>query len=503
MQTNFLIIGSGISGLNFALHAAKKGQVILITKKNLIDSNTNFAQGGIAAVLDKTDNVEAHIKDTLEAGAYHNKKRAVRFMVENSRDAIYRLIELGVKFEKNHDKLLLTKEGGHHKKRIAYVGDYTGQEIENTLVKRVKEHLNITIFENTFALKLLTKRKTCYGTQVIRRNKIENIFADQTILATGGIGQLFSQTTNPQIATGDGIAMALEAGCRVKDMEFIQFHPSALAKPTTPLFLISETVRGEGARLVNSKGKRFMKGRHPLAELAPRSIVAQEINKELASGPVYLDITHRKRDFLKKRFPKIYARLKKYKIDMAKDLIPITPAAHYLCGGIITDLHGRTNVKNLFAFGESTYTGVHGANRLASNSLLEALIFSNQIAKKLKSQKALKILTISRTKISHKQSKETIKAKSLKKEIKSLMWEYAGIIRNRKKIKKIAIPHLKKIATQLEQIICTQTSRSAQTTKNPRTNQQIAETYNMATVALTILKAARSRRRSLGCHFLG
>ncbi|MFH1284937.1 MAG: L-aspartate oxidase [Candidatus Peregrinibacteria bacterium] len=488
MHTNFLIIGSGISGLNFALHAAKKGKVILVTKKKIIDSNTNYAQGGIAAVLDKTDNIEKHIKDTLEAGDYHNNKKAVRFMVENSKEAIFRLIDLGVEFEKEKGALKLTREGGHHMRRIAYVGDHTGQEIEKILVKRVKEHLNIEILENAFALNLITKGKTCYGAQIIRKNKIDNIFADQTILATGGLGQIFSNTTNPAIATGDGIAMAVKAGCKTKDLEFIQFHPSALAKKTSPRFLISETVRGEGAKLINSKGKRFMTDRHPLKELAPRSIVAKEIFEELKSGPVYLDISHKSRDFLKKRFPKIYAKLKSYGIDMEKDKIPITPAAHYLCGGLITDLSGRTNIKNLFAFGETTCTGVHGANRLASNSLLEALVFSNQIVKKLKPQKKLKVLTIDLPNLSRPDSKETSLAKTLRREIQNLMWTHAGIIRNRKKLEKEAIPKLKKILQELSQI--------------PTTNKDIAETRNLAQVSLLILKSAYKRRKTLGCHYV-
>ncbi|MFH1533382.1 MAG: L-aspartate oxidase [Nitrospirota bacterium] len=488
MQTNFLVIGSGISGLNFALHAAKKGKVILVTKKKLIDSNTNFAQGGIAAVLDKTDDVEKHIKDTLEAGNYHNDKKAVRFMVENSAQAIYRLIDLGVAFEKEKGNLKLTREGGHNKRRIAYVGDYTGQEIERILVKRVKEHLNIKIIENCFALKLITHKHTCYGAQIIYRNQIDNIFADQTVLATGGIGQIYSNTTNPAIATGDGIAMAIEAGCKAQDMEFIQFHPTALNKRITPRFLISETVRGEGAKLLNSKGERFMTKRHKLRDLAPRSIVAKEIYKELESGPVYLDISHKDRKFLKKRFPKIYAKLKSYKIDMARDPIPVTPAAHYLCGGIKTDLSGRTKIKNLFAFGEVTKTGVHGANRLASNSLLEALVFSNQIVKKLKPSKKLKIITVDRPQLLPKTSKETFLAKTLRKEIKKIMWKYAGIVRDRKLIKKEAIPALKEIISQLNRV--------------RETNQTIAETSNMANTGLLILKAASKRRRTLGCHFV-
>lgn len=409
-------------------------------------------------------------------------------MVENSAEAIYRLIDLGVAFERYNNKLKLAKEGGHNKRRIAYVGDYTGQEIERILVERVKEHLNIKIIENCFALKLITHRKTCYGAQVIHRKQIDNIFADQTILATGGIGQIYSNTTNPSIATGDGIAMAVNAGCKAQDMEFIQFHPTALNKQITPRFLISETVRGEGAKLLNSKGERFMTKRHKLKDLAPRSIVAKEIYKELDKGPVYLDISHKDRKFLKKRFPKIYAKLKSYKIDMAKDLIPVTPAAHYLCGGIKTDLNGRTKIKNLFAFGEVTRTGVHGANRLASNSLLEALVFSNQIIKKLKPNKKLKIITIDRPHLSPKTSKESLLAKRLRKKVQKIMWKYAGIVRDRKLIKKEGLPAIKQIVAELSEI--------------STTNQIIAETTNLAQTAILILTAAKKRRRTLGCHFV-
>jgi len=488
MQTNFLVIGSGISGLNFALHAAKKGKVTLVTKKKIIDSNTNYAQGGIAAVLDKTDNAEAHIKDTLETGAFHNSKKAVRFMIENSADAIYRLIDLGVEFEKERGNLKLTQEGGHHKRRIAYVGDYTGKEIERILVKRIKEHLNIEILEDTFAFNLITKRKTCYGAQVLREDKVINIFADQTILATGGIGELYKNTTNPSIATADGISMAISAGCKAKDLEFIQFHPTALAKKISPKFLISETVRGEGAKLVNSKKERFMKNRHPLKDLASRDIVAREIYKELEDGPVYIDATHKKPEFLKKRFPQIFKRLKSYGYNMSKDLIPVTPAAHYLCGGIKTDLHGKTSIKNLFAFGEVTCTGVHGANRLASNSLLEALVFSNQIVKQLKHQKLPKNLKPTKPRIAKTTSPLTKKAEKLKQQIQKLMWQYAGIVRNRKLIKKEALPKMKKILQEINSM--------------KSTNQIITETSNMAKVAFLILKAAQKRRKSLGCHFV-
>jgi len=480
MQSNFLVIGSGISGLNFALHAAKKGEVIIVTKKKIIDSNTNYAQGGIAAVLDKTDDYKKHVEDTLKAGSYHNDKKAVEFMVKHSPSAIYRLIDLGVEFENEKGELKLTREGGHHQKRIAYVGDYTGKAIEKILVKRIKEHPNITVLENAFALDLISKNKICYGCQIIKTNEIQNIFADQTIIATGGLGQIYSNTTNPKIATGDGIAIGLRAGCKVENMEFIQFHPTAFAKKTSPRFLISETVRGEGAKILNHKKERVMKGKHPLEDLAPRDIVAREIYRELKNGPVYLDIRHKSERFLEKRFPQIFAKLKKYGYNMSENLIPITPAAHYQCGGIVTDLKGQTGVKNLFAFGEVTCTGVHGANRLASNSLLEALVFSNQISENLKISTNNKQIIAKKQKLSSEKINYKIK-------IQKIMWGYAGIIRNPNKIKNKAIPKLEKISAELKKI--------------EGTNQELAETRNMITSSLEILKAAAKRKKSLGCHF--
>lgn len=479
METNFLVIGSGISGLNFALNAAKKGKVTIITKKKLIDSNTNFAQGGIAAVLDKTDNESAHIEDTLKAGSNHNKKNAVKFMIKNSAQAIYHLIDLGVEFEKENGELMLTKEGGHNNKRIAYVGDYTGKEIEHILIKRVKQHPNITIFENTFALDLIITKNKCYGCTTIKRNKIIDIYADQTVIATGGVGQLFKYTTNPIIATGDGIAMGIRAGIKTKDIEFIQFHPTALDKNISPKFLISETVRGEGAKLINEKGESFMDKIHEQKQLAPRDIVAREIFKQLKTGKVYLDIRHKKKEYLIKRFPQIYAKLKQYGFKMEQDLIPITPAAHYICGGLVTDLHGKTKIKNLFAFGEVSYTGVHGANRLASNSLLEALVFSNQILKNLKPTKE-------KNKIATKKYKLTT-TKFSNSKIKEIMWNYCGIIRDIKEIKKIAIPKIQNIIKELNEI--------------EGTNQNLAESRNMAQVGLKILITASKRRKSIGCHF--
>ncbi len=483
LKTNFLIIGSGIAGLNFALNASKKGKVIIITKKKLIDSNTNFAQGGIAAVLNKTDNFNQHIKDTLKTGSFHNNRKSVEFMVKNGPKAIKKLINLGIQFEKSKNQLKFTQEGGHKNKRIIYIGDHTGQEIEKTLIQKIKNNPNIDIYENTFALDLITKNKICYGSFMINKNKISTIYANQTILATGGIGELYKYTTNPLIATGDGIAMAKRAKCKIKDMEFIQFHPTAFAKKLSPMFLISETVRGEGGILINNKKERFMKDIHPLKDLAPRDIIAKEIYKQSKTGKVYLDISHKKENFIKKRFPHIYKTLKKYNYDLTKQKIPVTPATHYLCGGICTNLNGESSIKNLFSFGETAQTGVHGANRLASNSLLEALVFSNQIIKNLE-KKEIKSIKLNK-KFIYKKNKKTLTP--IKKTIKEIMWEYGGINRDIKKIKKYGIPKLEKIHEKLKKI--------------KYTNEEITEVKNMIEVGLLILKSASKRKKSLGCHF--
>jgi L-aspartate oxidase len=489
METDFLVIGSGISGLNFALNAAKKGKVLIVTKKKVVDTNTNYAQGGIAAVLSKSDEVEKHIEDTMKAGGYHNDEAAVRFMVEHSADAIYHLIDLGVHFDKENGRLKLGKEGGHGMRRIAHVGDYTGKEIERILVKRIKEHPNITVLENTFALELLVKNKICYGLQVILKKKIINISANQTIITTGGIGQLYSSTTNPRVSTGDGIAMGIRAGCKTKDLEFIQFHPTAFAKKLFPRFLISEAVRGEGAVIINEDGERVMKGKHPQEDLAPRDIVAREIYKEMEKGgKSFIDIRKKSKKYLQNRFPQIYQKLQTHGYKMEKDLIPITPAAHYICGGIKVNRNGKTGIKNLFAFGEVTCTGVHGANRLASNSLLEALVFSNQITLKLNSKSNPKSPKFSSQKFESLKSEKTKDARKLRLQIQKLMWKYAGIVREPGEIKERAIPHLEKIIKKLK--------------KTKTTNQQIAETINMAEVGLGILKSAAKRKNSLGCHFL-
>lgn len=450
-QTDFLVIGSGIAGLNFALNASKIGKVIVITKKTLQKSNTWYAQGGIAAVLSEIDNFEKHIKDTMKAGHYKNNRKAVEFLVKNAPKAIEKLLELGVKFDlkkniskqiskniSNLNNLELGREGGHSENRIVHVGDLTGQAIEKILVKKLKEKAkkkeNIEFYENCFAIDLiLEKNLKCLGVEAILKNlnsskdqqKEQNIIflAEKTILCTGGSGQVFQTTTNPTIATGDGLAMAIRAGAKIQDLEHYQFHPTALdIKKENPLFLISEAVRGEGAILVNQKGERFMKNQHPQKDLAPRDIVTQAIIDQQSQGnKVFLKFKENQftKKELQKRFPQIFKKLQEYKIDLSKDLIPVTPAAHYQCGGIKTNLKGETSIKNLYAFGEVACTGVHGANRLASNSLLEALVFSNEILKtfnKFKNSQnfSSKISTKSKINSQTKKIKETQKNKTTK-----------------------------------------------------------------------------------------
>ncbi|MBI2453820.1 L-aspartate oxidase [Candidatus Peregrinibacteria bacterium] len=487
-----IVIGSGIAGLNFALRAAEKWKrILVVTKKKAAESGTNFAQGGIAAVLSKVDNFDRHVRDTLVAGCFHNNRRAVSYMVRHGPEAIQRLLEFGVPFTTKDGKMLLTREGGHSKRRIAFVSDYTGQAIEKTLVARLRRNPRISLWEDTFAADLLVSNGSCYGVRVLHREgrrsfRFHNVSANATALATGGIGQLFSNTTNPSISTGDGLAMAGRAGLAFRDLEFIQFHPTALNMPHRPRFLISEAVRGEGAYIKNSRGERFMVGRHPLAELAPRDIVSRAIFQELKNGPVFLDLRHIKKEVTETRFPVIFRTLRSYGVDMSRDLIPIAPAAHYLCGGARINLKGETGVKNLFAFGETAWTGVHGANRLASNSLLEALVFSRRILE----------ADISSPSVSHRfplprwqaaSFSEQKKIASFKKELRKIMWDDVGIVRTADGLKRAmsGIERIKKESRDLAAV-----------------NVESLELHNMLTAAELIVEAASRRKKSLGCHFM-
>lgn len=488
MTTDILIIGSGIAGLNFALSAAKKYDVTIVTKKEAVDSNTNHAQGGIAAVLDAADKTEKHIQDTLIAGCFHNDKKAVRFMVEHGAEAIQKLLTYGVGFATDDQgKLLLTREGGHSARRIAFVGDYTGQEIEAALIKKVRANPRIRLLEHTMALDLIMNQQQCLGATVLWTNHIEEIWSRATILATGGLGRIYAHTTNPEISTGDGIAMAVRASSKIKfkDLEFVQFHPTALNIPGKPQFLLSEALRGEGALLKNHNNERFMVEQHKLAELAPRDIVARAIYAEEKKGPVYLDMRHLKGHKLALRFPKIAHKLAEYGLDLEKNLIPISPAAHYSCGGIKVNLHGETGVKGLYAFGEVACTGVHGANRLASNSLLEALVFSEQILKKLPTMAPQQKIRKKPITITPENQILTKKCTQLQNNIQKIMWEHVGIIRTQKGLQ-TAITAL----SQLEK-------------KIPKgMNRPIITTHNMLKTGKEVARAALARKKSIGAHMM-
>ena len=496
MKTDFLVIGSGLSGLWFSLNASKYGKCIITTKDAVSESNTKYAQGGIAAVFGENDNFESHIQDTLIAGAGLCNEKNVKIMVENGPAEIKRLVSYGVNFDRNNGELELGREGAHSSRRILHHKDATGDEIENKLVRAIKSSKNVSIKEKTILIRLLVKDKKCYGALFldIRKNSLFAVEAKCVVLATGGIGQAYKCTTNPKVATGDGIAAAFRAGAEIENMEFVQFHPTALNVESDVKFLISEALRGEGAFIVNSKDQRFV--RHNLKELAPRDILAREIFNEMKYGKVYLDIFHRDKEFIKSRFPSIYSRCLEFGIDITRDKIPITPAAHFLCGGIKTDSYGQTSIKNLFAIGECACTGVHGANRLASNSLLECLVFSSRAARKAKESKnkPLKQLNNNSNKIFYpiiklnkKEEKELI---ILQGKLKNLMWCKVGIIRTKSGLKSA----LQEIDS-LEKLIKNNYKNNA--------SKIILETKNILAVAKLIVKSSLKRGESVGCFYLG
>jgi len=488
--TDFIVIGSGIAGLNFALKASKFGHVTIITKKEIAESNTNYAQGGIAAVLEKTDSKANHIEDTMKAGAFYNNKEAVEIMVNEGPELVLELAELGVNFQKKESgNIKLTREGGHSNRRIAFSGDTTGAEIEKVLVKKIKNDTNIDVLEHTFVSELINKDNTVIGVTYFDEHTFEakNIFAKATILASGGAGQIYyPHTTNPEISTGDGIAMGLKVGCSTKDMEFIQFHPTALFKKGLPTFLLSESLRGEGAKLVNSTGKRFMHKYDERLELSPRDIVARAIVSEEENGPVYLDMRDFDMEKFQTHFKKIYETLTNYGMDPKKELIHISPSAHYTIGGIKVDMYGYTGVNRLFAFGEVACTGVHGANRLGSNSLLEGLVFSNRVIKKLPNILKNKVITTS-TKNTLSHNCNIAEIRNIRDSLTITMWKYVGIIKNIDDLK-FALKKIQNLKENIERYKCL--------------SKIYFETNNMILVSLEVIKSAIKRKKSLGAHFL-
>lgn len=435
--TDYLVIGSGIAGLYSALQASKFGQVILLTKKKLADSNTEHAQGGIAAAIDEDDSPELHSEDTVVAGAGLCDLEAVDILVNEGPDRVMELLEMGANFDREGNSIALTREAAHSRPRILHAhGDATGGEIHSTLVREVHREKLVEIREDHFVVDLLTYQNRCLGALALdKEGRLVAYLAKVVILATGGAGQLFKNTTNPDVATGDGIAIAYRAGAQLMDLEFVQFHPTALVIEGVPPFLVSEAVRGEGAYLRNRDGERFMPAYHDLAELAPRDVVARAIITEMGktqSERVYLDLSHLPAEKIRKRFPTITAMCKKFGLDIAKDPIPIAPSAHYMMGGVRTNHYGETNIQGLFACGEVACQGVHGANRLASNSLLDGLVFGHRIIQRSKKVTTAPLLNLDLTalKYTHLEQPEQVDINQLRCEIQEVMWEKVGISRS-------------------------------------------------------------------------
>ncbi|WP_309122862.1 L-aspartate oxidase [Paenibacillus sp.] len=492
VETDVIVIGSGIAGLYTALKAADaKQRVMMIAKKSLLESNTRYAQGGIAAVISDEDSPLYHRQDTLIAGAGLCTSAAVDVLVHEGPDGVQELIRFGTQFDREDGgEYALTMEGAHSQRRILHAqGDATGAEIVRALAAETRRNERIEVWDDHFCLDLVTDQGECCGVVVERPFGGERVFvmAKATVLCTGGAGQLYRYTTNPEIATGDGIAMAFRAGAYVQDVEFVQFHPTALTYPGAPRFLISEAVRGEGAVLRNIRGERFMERYHPQLELAPRDVVARAIVSEIdktKSTFVYLDLTHESQDVVKARFPTIYEFCLRYGLDLSSDWIPVAPAAHYMMGGVKTDLHGETNVRRLFACGEVSSTGVHGANRLASNSLSEAIVFGRRIVERIRALPPLERdpefhVVLGRTDA----STQPVVERRLK--LQKLMLRYAGLVRNEKGLKK-GLEELRKQSS----LFMTKLSGREQ-----------FEYANLLTLALLTVLAALRREESRGAHY--
>jgi L-aspartate oxidase len=507
---DYLVLGSGIAGLSFALKVADRGRVAVITKKRSAESNTNYAQGGIAAVMSKEDSFDLHVQDTLEAGAGLCRESVVRTVVEEGPARIAELIEHGMQLSQREvpgsggqREIDLGREGGHRKRRIVHAKDMTGREAERALLAAVARRPSIEILENHLVIDLITSRKLgqtgptrCYGVYVLDRSNgsVQTFMAPVTVLATGGCGKVYLYTTNPDIATGDGVAMAYRAGAPVANMEFVQFHPTCLYHPLAKSFLISEAVRGEGGILKTMDGQEFMERYHPQKSLAPRDVVARAIDTEMkrtGADHVCLDITHKPAPFTMERFPNIYGTCLSYGIDITKHPIPVVPAAHYQCGGVLTDVEGQTGIEGLLAIGEVACTGLHGANRLASNSLLEALVFAHRAAERVRAHPPAAVdmpLPVWESGQATNADEMVVVAHNWD-EIRRLMWDYVGIVRTDKRLRRA----LKRIANLQEEI--------QEYYWDFLVTSDLLELRNIATVAELIVKCALQRPESRGLHY--
>ncbi len=506
-QFDYVVIGSGIAGLSFALRAASHGSVALITKSSKGESNTAYAQGGIASVTSPEDTFELHVRDTLESGAGLCQEEVVRDIVADGPARIQELIGLGVHFDERARssgaaELDLGREGGHSKRRILHARDVTGREIERALLANLEHHPSITLFEKHMAVDLITRARLGFaaedrvaGVYVLNETSGEVLTfrTDRVILATGGCGKVYLYTTNPSIATGDGVAMAWRAGAKIANMEFIQFHPTCLYHPEARSFLISEAVRGEGARLVDQHGRPFMERYSARRELDSRDIVARAIDTEMkrtGARCVYLDITHQPAEFVRERFPNIYETCLAYGIDITRQPIPVVPAAHYQCGGVLTDVQGATSLPGLFAIGEVGCTGLHGANRLASNSLLEAVVLAHRCADKAALQPAP--LPLSElppwTSGEAQDVDELVVIYHTWDEIRRLMWDYVGIVRTTKRLQRAA-SRLRNLEREIQEYYW-----------NFKVTTDLLELRNLCTVAALIVDSALIRKESRGLH---
>ncbi len=515
VQSEFLVIGSGVAGLNFALRAAEVGRVAVVTKKAAMESNTNLAQGGIAAVLDADDSYDLHVRDTLASGAGLCRREVVELVVREGPARIRELVARGVAFSgdpRGSGGYDLGREGGHSRNRIVHTADMTGREVERALLEKARNHPQITFYENHIAIDLITystrmKRglvtttheEHCCGAYVLDRaaKRVKTFGARIVLLATGGAGKVYLYTSNPDIATGDGIAMAYRAGATVANLEFVQFHPTCLYHPEAKNFLISEAVRGEGGTLRDARGRVFMSDYDSARDLACRDVVARAIDTELkrsGDDAVFLDISHREPDFVRTRFPNLHANCLRFGVDMTREPIPVVPAAHYICGGVVTDTHGRTDIRHLYAVGETACTGLHGANRLASNSLLEALVYAHRAGEKAVAEyQAGGIPEFPEPpvwdEVGTTDSDENIMVSQNWDEIRRFMWSYVGIVRSDKRLER-AWRRMQMIQKEIHDYYW-----------NFKVTPDLIELRNLAIVAELIIRSARHRKESRGLHY--